>query len=119
MKESEKISYIEMPSRDLAATKHFFNRVFGWTFVDYGSEYAGIENAGIDGGFYKSEMNARTENGSVLVILYSSKLESALERVKTEGGEIVKDIFSFPGGRRFHFSDPNGNEYAVWSEEKS
>jgi len=119
MKESIKINYIEMPSRDLPATKRFFKNAFGWSFVDYGAEYASIVNAGIDGGFYKSEKKATTENGSVLVVLYSSELENALEKVISEGGEIIKDIFSFPGGRRFHFSDPNGNEYAVWSEESS
>lgn len=119
MKESGKINYIEMPSSDLLETKRFFKSAFGWSFVDYGTEYTAIENAGIDGGFYKSDKKAITENGSVLVILYSSELENALEKVISEGGEIIKDIFSFPGGRRFHFSDPNGNEYAVWSEEKT
>ncbi|MDZ7757698.1 VOC family protein [Rhodohalobacter sp.] len=119
MKESVKINYIEMPSRDLAATKRFFSSAFGWSFVDYGAEYAAIENAGIDGGFFKTDKIATTENGSVLVVLYSSELEITLEKVKSAGGTITQDIFSFPGGRRFHFSDPNGNEYAVWSEEIS
>jgi len=117
MKESGKINYIEMPSKDLAATKRFFSTVFGWSFVEYGKEYVAIENAGMDGGFYKSGKKALTENGSVLVVLYSSNLETTLEKVKSAGGIIIRDIFSFPGGRRFHFSDPNGNEYAVWSEE--
>jgi predicted enzyme related to lactoylglutathione lyase len=119
MEESVKINYIEMPSRDLPATKRFFNRAFGWSFVDYGEDYASFLNAGIDGGFYTSEKNASTENGSVLVVLYSSDLENTLEKVISAGGEIIKEIYSFPGGRRFHFSDPSGNEYAVWSEEKT
>ena len=84
--------------------------------MDYGPEYVAFDNAGLDGGFFKSDLVATTENGSVLVVLYSATLEDTLERVISAGGVIVKDIFSFPGGRRFHFSDPNGNEYAVWSE---
>ena len=116
MKETGKINYLEMPSRDLEATKRFFGEVFGWSFVDYGPEYAAIENAGLDGGFFKSELVASVGSGSVLVVLYSRDLEATLEKVKLSGGRIVKDIFSFPGGRRFHFSDPTGNEYAVWSE---
>lgn len=116
MKETGKINYVEIPSKDIEATKKFFINAFGWSFVDYGSEYTAIENAGLDGGFYKSDQSAVIQNGSVLVVLYSDNLEQSLERVKSAGGKIVKDIFSFPGGRRFHFSDPCGNEFAVWSE---
>ena len=116
MKETGKINYIEMPSRDLEATKRFFGDAFGWSFVDYGPEYVAIENAGLDGGFFKSEQVATTDNGSVLVVLYSRDLEATLEKVQLFSGTIVRDIFSFPGGRRFHFSDPNGSEYAIWSE---
>lgn len=116
MKETGKINYIEIPARDLAATKAFFTEAFGWSFVDYGPDYAAIENAGIDGGFFKSDQVVSTKNGSVLVVLFSAELEATLEKVKASGGQIVQDIFSFPGGRRFHFSDPSGNEYAVWAE---
>lgn len=116
MKETGKINYVEMPSRDLEATKRFFTDAFGWSFVDYGPEYIALENAGLDGGFFKSDKVATTSNGSVLVVLYSTDLETTCEKVKLYGGMIVQDIFSFPGGRRFHFTDPNGNEYAVWSE---
>lgn len=116
MKQTGKINYLEMPSRDLGATKQFFSEAFGWSFVDYGPEYVAIENAGLDGGFFKSDKTATTENGSVLVVLYSSELENTVEKVKNAGGQIIQNIFSFPGGRRFHFADPNGNEYAVWSE---
>ncbi len=119
MKETGKINYIEMPSRDLAATKRFFADAFGWSFVDYGPDYVAIENAGLDGGFFKSDRVATTRNGSVLVVLYSTDLEATLETVTSAGGQIVQNIFSFPGGRRFHFTDPNGNEYAVWSESKA
>lgn len=116
MKETGKINYVELPSRDLEVTKSFFSAAFGWSFVDYGPEYVAIEDAGLDGGFFKSDKVATTSNGSVLVVLYSATLEETLEKVKSAGGTIVQDIFSFPGGRRFHFTDPNGNEYAVWSE---
>ncbi|MBK1874985.1 VOC family protein [Marinobacter sp. 1-3A] len=116
MKETGKINYVEMPSRDLDATKKFFGDAFGWAFIDYGPEYVAIQNAGLDGGFFKSDHVATTSNGSVLVVLYSSDLEATLEKVKQAGGKVVLDIFTFPGGRRFHFSDPSGNEYAVWSE---
>ena len=116
MKETGKINYVEMPSRDLEATKKFFGDAFGWSFIDYGPEYVAIQNAGLDGGFFKSDHVATTGNGSVLVVLYSADLEATLDNVKLSGGTIVQDIFTFPGGRRFHFNDPNGNEYAVWSE---
>lgn len=116
MEQTGKINYLEMPARDLAKTKAFFSAVFGWEFVDYGPDYVAIGNAGLDGGFFKSDKIATTDNGSALVVLYSSELETTLTKVTAAGGQIVQDIFEFPGGRRFHFTDPNGNEYAVWSE---
>ncbi len=116
MKATGKINYLEMPSRDIEATKRFFTAAFGWSFVDYGPDYVAIENAGLDGGFFKTDKVATTANGSVLVVLYSAELNETLEQVKAAGGVIVQDIFEFPGGRRFHFSDSSGNEFAVWSE---
>ncbi len=116
MKATGKINYLEMPSRDIEATKRFFGAAFGWSFVDYGPDYVAIENAGLDGGFFKTDKVATTANGSVLVVLYSAELNNTLEQVKAAGGVIVQDIFEFPGGRRFHFSDPSGNEFAIWSE---
>lgn len=116
MNKTGKINYVEMPSGDLNATKQFFGAVFGWSFVDYGPDYVAIENAGLDGGFFRSDKIVSTANGSVLVVLYSSELEHTAEQVASAGGKIIQEIFSFPGGRRFHFTDPNGNEYAVWSE---
>lgn len=113
---NEKINYIEMPASDLEGTKTFFSEAFGWTFEDYGPDYAAMTNAGIDGGFYRSSLCATTDTGSALVVLYSKALAQSLSRVEQAGGTIVKPIFSFPGGRRFHFTDPSGNEYAVWSE---
>jgi len=112
----EKINYVEFPSKDIEATKSFFASVFGWSFKDYGPEYTSFSNKGIDGGFYKSELTASVENGSALIVFYSKELEKTQAKIKAAGGSIIKPAFSFPGGRRFHFSDPNGNEYAVWSD---
>ena len=101
---------------DIEVTKAFFQAVFGWSFEDYGPEYIAFSNEGLDGGFYKSELNVSTETGSALIVFYSRALEKTQSKITDAGGEIIKPVFSFPGGRRFHFSDPNGNEYAVWSD---
>ena len=116
MSNHEKINYLEFPSRDLEATKSFFTAVFKWSFTDYGPEYTAFQGAGIDGGFFKSEARASTDDGSVLVVFYSEDLEHTLEKIMAARGTLVKPPFKFPGGRRFHFADPNGNEYAVWSD---
>lgn len=116
MNEHEKINYVEFPAKELEATKAFFSAAFGWSFADYGPDYAAFTNEGLDGGFYKSELTVSVESGSALVVFYSKDLESTLSKIENSGGSIIKSIFSFPGGRRFHFSDPNGNEYAVWSD---
>ncbi|MBN2267745.1 MAG: VOC family protein, partial [Candidatus Babeliaceae bacterium] len=113
MNEHEKINYVEFPAKDIEATKAFFTEVFGWSFVDYGPEYTAFSNKGIDGGFFKSELVCSTDNGSALIVFYSRDLEQTKAKIEGSGGLIIKPIFSFPGGRRFHFTDPNGNEYAV------
>lgn len=107
----EQIQYIEFLSRDLNAVKQFYGEAFGWKFTDYGPEYAAFEGDYVDGGF----AIGTPVKGSVLVVLYSERLEETLEKVKKADGNIVKEIFSFPGGRRFEFSDPDGNILAVWS----
>ena len=115
----EKINYLEFPARDIEAAKAFFNAAFGWSFTDYGPDYTAFSDEGIDGGFFRSEQIASTDNGSALVVLYSENLEKTRAKIENAGGTIVKPVFSFPGGRRFHFTDPNGNEYAVWSDIQS
>ncbi|PID57352.1 glyoxalase [candidate division KSB3 bacterium] len=115
MNAHEKISYVEFPSKNLEMSKKFFGDVFGWSFVDYGPEYIAFTNKGINGGFYKSDLSSRTDQGSALIVLYSNELETTLSKIEKAGGTITKAIFSFPGGRRFHFADPNGNEYGVWT----
>ncbi len=117
MSEKGKISYIEFPARDIAATKAFFEAAFGWSFTDYGPDYTSFNADGIDGGgFYKSEQAGKAAAGSALIVLYSADLEATQADVEKAGGKIVKPIFAFPGGRRFHFTEPSGNELAVWSE---
>lgn len=111
----EKIDYVEFPAKDLAATKLFFNTVFGWSFEDYGPEYIAFSNQGLDGGFFLSSKVSSAESGSALIVFYSDNLEQTQAKIEQAGGSILKPIYDFPGGRRFHFSDPNGNEYAVWS----
>ncbi len=118
MNEHEKINYVEFPAKDIAATKRFFSKVFGWSFVDYGPEYAAFSNQGIDGGFFKSDLFVTTDTGSALIVFYSQALEQTQAKIEAAGGSIIKSIFAFPGGRRFHFTDPNGNEYAAWSDGK-
>ena len=112
----EKISYVEFPAKNIAVVKAFFTEAFGWSFADYGPDYVAFSNEGIDGGFFKSDLTASTNNGSALIVFYSKELEQTQSKIENAGGSIVKPIFVFPGGRRFHFCDPNGNEYAVWSD---
>ncbi|HVZ47534.1 MAG TPA: VOC family protein [Gemmatimonadaceae bacterium] len=108
------IQYIELGVRDVAAAKRFYGDAFGWTFTDYGPTYASFGNAAVDGGFNGEDQEMI---GRPLVILYANDLEASLARVERAGGQVVKPIFSFPGGRRFHFTDPAGNELAIWSDK--
>lgn len=116
MHEHEKINYVEFPSKDIPATKNFFEKVFGWSFEDYGPEYTTFSGQGLDGGFFKSDLHSSTANGSALIVFYSRDLEGTKANIERAGGQIVRPIFSFPGGRRFHFTEPSGNEFAVWSD---
>lgn len=116
MSQHEKIDYVELPARDMEKAKAFFSEVFNWEFEDYGPEYTAFSNQGLDGGFFKSDQHVSTENGSALIVFFSENLEQTQDKVVAAGGSILQSIFSFPGGRRFHFGDPNGNEYAVWAE---
>ncbi|MFG6081767.1 VOC family protein [Paracoccus litorisediminis] len=104
------IDYLEFSSPDIAATKDFFSRAFGWSFNDYGPEYQELADAGVSGGIAAAPL------APPLVILKAEDLEAALAQVSSAGAEITKPIFSFPGGRRFQFREPGGTEMAVWSE---
>jgi hypothetical protein len=116
MSEHGKISYVEFPAKDMNATKSFFKTVFGWEFKDYGPDYTAFANQGLGGGFYRSDLHSSRDEGAALIVLYSSDLETTQQQVEQAGGEISTPIFSFPGGRRFHFIEPSGNELAVWSD---
>lgn len=117
MADHEKIDYLEYPARDLAATKTFFSNTFGWQFEDYGPNYTAFDNQGVMGGFYKADLFSRSDSGAALTVFYSNDLEATQAKIADNGGTIVKPIFSFPGGRRFHFTEPSGNEFAVWSDK--
>ncbi len=109
------INYIEFSVTDMEIAKEFYSQAFGWEFTDYGPSYVGIQKSGGGecGGFALVD---QVSTGGPLVILYSSSLEESLASVVTAGGKTTRDIFEFPGGRRFQFLDPSGNELAVWSE---
>ena len=117
MNEENKIDYIEMPARDLDKAKSFYAAMFGWKFDDYGPEYCSFNDGRIAGGFRQADVAADASAGSVLIVFYTKTLEAAKDKVVDLGGTISTDIFSFPGGRRFHFKDPNGNELAIWSDK--
>ena len=107
------IDYVELTDRDLAQAKSFYEAAFGWVFNDYGPEYAGIQGEGRElGGLHQTEP---LRLGGPLVVLYSEDLETSVASVRAAGGEIAQEPFPFPGGRRFHFKDPSGNELAVWT----
>ncbi len=106
-----KIDYVEFDSVEMEASRDFFAQAFGWKYTEYGPDYLAIDNGGLEGGI------GRAESGkpSSLVILKSDDLEATQKSVEAAGGKIIREIFSFPGGRRFHFREPGGNELAVWS----
>jgi len=112
-KPENQIDYIEFPAIDIAATKQFYGSAFGWKFEDYGPDYTSFVDGRLAGGFTR-DLPGPVK--TLLVVIYASDLAAAQRNVESAGGKIVKEIFSFPGGRRFHFADPNGNELAVWSD---
>lgn len=112
MREDGKLDYLELPSGSTGASKRFYGEAFGWTFVDYGPTYAAFDQ-GLDGGF---DADPAERPRAPLPVLYAHDLETMLKTVEAAGGLIVRPIFTFPGGRRFHFKDPDGTELAVWSE---
>jgi uncharacterized protein len=107
------IDYLELPATDIAATKQFYTALFGWKFTDYGSEYSSFFDGRNRGGF---TTDAAVSRRGILLVIYARDLAASQARIQDAGGKIVKDTFEFPGGRRFHFTDPNGNELAVWSD---
>ena len=112
MNRDRTIDYIEFTAKDIEATKKFYSQVFGWEFVDYGPAYSSFKDGRLAGGFQKGNPSP----AGTLVVIFVDDLPAAEQRVKAAGGRITKETFSFPGGSRFHFSDPSGNELAVWHE---
>lgn len=110
----KQIDYIEFTATDIGRTKQFYSSAFGWKFEDYGPDYTSFMDGRLAGGFTKGQP---VHGAGALVVLYAAHLEAMEKKVRDAGGKITKAIFSFPGGRRFHFNDPSGNELAVWSED--
>jgi predicted enzyme related to lactoylglutathione lyase len=108
------IDYVEIPVTDLEKAKAFFSALFGWSFETWGDDYMSFNDGRFDGGFCRSDEPAPSTG--VLLIFFSTDLERDFDRVQGLGATISKPIFDFPGGRRFHFVDPTGTEYAFWSE---
>ena len=109
-----RIDYIEFPATRIPDIKRFYGSVFGWTFQDYGPDYASFADGRLNGGFQTA---AQAQPGGPLVVIYAVDLEATERKVRQAGGTITQTIFSFPGGRRFHFTDPSGNQLAVWSDQ--
>lgn len=111
-----KLNYVEFASKNLPASKAFFTQAFNWQFQDFGPDYSAFNEQGVAGGFYQSTVCSLTENGAALLVLKADDLSAALNLVEQAGGVISKEIFAFPGGCRFHFIEPGGNELPIWSE---
>jgi len=109
------IDYVEFAVTDIARAKAFYGSAFGWTFSDYGDAYCEFRDGRLHGGFHTQE--PARPGGGPLVVLYAGDLEAMQTKVCAAGGSVTKEIFSFPGGRRFHFRDPDGYELAVWSDK--
>jgi len=108
------VDYVEFGASDIGRTKQFYQQVFGWEFQDYGPDYTSFRDGRLSGGFTK---DAPVRPANPLVVIYASQLEAIEAQIKQAGGKIVRQTYSFPGGRRFHFSDPCGNELAVWTDQ--
>jgi len=111
----KRIDYIEINVLDMEEAKRFYGGVFGLKFQDWGPDYASFNDGRLDGGLRKVD---KVDQGGPLIVFYSIALESIRDAIRDAGGDIVQDIFEFPGGRRFHFTDPSGNLLAVWSDPK-
>lgn len=116
MRPENRIDYVEIPVTDLNRTREFFAALFGWTFQEWGDDYLSFNDGRLDGGFRRAAEPAPPTG--VLIVFYSENLERDVDRAKEQGATISQDIFAFPGGRRFHFVDPVGTEYAMWSDKQ-
>lgn len=118
MSKENQIDYVEIPVTDIARARAFLEAMFGWTFREWGDDYLSFNDGRLHGGIRKSDQSAPAPGAGILLVFYSDDLERDVERVQELGASISQEIFSFPGGRRFHFVDPAGTEFAIWSEVK-
>jgi predicted enzyme related to lactoylglutathione lyase len=114
---NHRIDYVEFGARDIAAAKKFYTAAFNWQFTDYGPDYTSFHDGRLAGGFFNAAEAAST--GNPTIVIFGADLEKSEAAVKKAGGKITKAAFEFPGGRRFHFADPNGLELAVWSDRRA
>ena len=112
--QDRRIDYVEFSTVNMEDTKKFYSGLFGWTFTDYGPDYSSFNDGRLSGGF---TVAPDVTVGGPLVVLYVVDLDSLVPKIDEFGGRVVRDTFEFPGGRRFHFTDPSGNELAVWSDQ--
>ena len=112
-----RIDYIEFSVKSVPEAKRFYGSAFGWSFEDYGPDYAAFDDGRTTGGFFQSEKTVGVDAGSPLIVFYREALEETRDKVTALGGRIIRDIFDFPGGRRFHFADPGEGEFAIWSDK--
>jgi len=117
MRAENRIDYVEIPVVDLQQARDFFTALFGWSFEEWGDDYLSFNDGRLDGGFRRSDQAAPASG--VLVVFFSTDIERDFNRVQDLGATISQAIFPFPGGRRFHFVDPTGTEYAIWSAEST
>ncbi|RPJ59564.1 MAG: VOC family protein [Acidobacteria bacterium] len=108
-----RVDYVEFGAIDIKGTRRFYERVFGWQFEDYGPDYTSFRDGRLGGGFIR---DAPVRPANPLIVIYAARLEEVEAKIRSEGGRIVRPAYEFPGGRRFHFTDPSGNELAVWTE---
>jgi len=111
-----RVDYLEFLAGDIPKVKSFYESAFGWAFTDYGPDYTSFNDGRLSGGFTKDKPSA---SGAPLTVIFADDLEAAAERVRQAGGKIVRPTYPFPGGRRFHFTDPAGNELAVWTDAEA
>ena len=112
--QDRRVDYIEFRAKNIEETKRFYSQVFGWEFTDYGPDYTSFTDGRLGGGF---SVAPEVQAGGPLVVLYATNLSEVEARITESGGQVVQETFEFPGGRRFHFTDPSGNELAVWSDQ--
>jgi uncharacterized protein len=108
-----RVDYVEFGATDIKRTRQFYERVFGWRFEDYGPDYTSFQDGRLSGGFTR---DAPVRPANPLIVIYAARLEQVEAKIRSEGGQVVRQTYEFPGGRRFHFTDPSGNELAVWTD---